>query len=46
MLARTVYADADSQAPALAGYVAGQRAHLAEHPLEALLESRVDWRPA
>jgi cytochrome b pre-mRNA-processing protein 3 len=46
MLARTVYADAESQAPALAGYVVSQREHLAAGPLEALLEGRVDWRPA
>jgi cytochrome b pre-mRNA-processing protein 3 len=44
-LTRTVYADADAAAaPALAAYVAVQRAHLAGQPLEALLDGRVDWR--
>jgi cytochrome b pre-mRNA-processing protein 3 len=47
LLTRTVYADVEpeaAQAPALAAYVASQRAELAAQPLEALLEGRVAWR--
>jgi cytochrome b pre-mRNA-processing protein 3 len=45
LLTRTVYAGADAaQAPALADYLTGQRAHLAGQPLDRLLAGQVDWR--
>jgi len=47
LISRTVYAEVDPDRSAeMAAYVIGQRDGLAEQPLEALLEGRVDWRDA
>lgn len=47
LLVRTVYAEAESPAaPKLAAYVLGQRAKLADQPLDTLLAGNVDWNPA
>jgi cytochrome b pre-mRNA-processing protein 3 len=44
VIGRTVYAEADaSRAPALAGYVLKQRAHLAAQPLDGFLAGDVTW---
>jgi cytochrome b pre-mRNA-processing protein 3 len=46
LVARTVYADTDAAlAPRLVAYVQGQRAALAEQPLDRLLAGQVDWAP-
>jgi cytochrome b pre-mRNA-processing protein 3 len=47
LLGRTVYAEGDaSHAPALADYVAAQRAQLSGQSLDDVLEGRVKWRQA
>jgi cytochrome b pre-mRNA-processing protein 3 len=47
LVVRTVYADVDAEAaPRLVAYLLGQRAALADQPLERLLGGEVDWRPA
>ena len=47
LLARTVYADADvAPLRKLVDYILGQRAALADQPLERLVAGEVDWRPA
>ncbi|HEY8574656.1 ubiquinol-cytochrome C chaperone family protein [Phenylobacterium sp.] len=44
LLARTVYAGADSRAAELADYVLAQREALAGQPAAAILEGHVEWR--
>lgn len=47
LLSRTIYAGTEAPPlPALSAYVLGQRAFLAEQPLDALLSGLVTWRPA
>jgi cytochrome b pre-mRNA-processing protein 3 len=43
LIARTLYADSPTHAPAMADYVLAQRTHLAAQPIEALLEGRATW---
>lgn len=43
LLARTVYAEAESQAPALADYVIARRRALAAQPVDRLLAGELEW---
>lgn len=46
LLARTVYAGAESRASDLAAYVLAQRERLAAQPTEDFVAGQVDWSPA